>query len=264
MLTGELNVNLLMLTKFIPIFMRSYTINLLRSIERRSHVDKQLYNYHFINNEYIEGVDASLLSDQELQKNFNNDLAILRYGRPLKRGEIGCTLSHRKCYDTFLKSSERSVIIFEDDILIQNLDIDLFQKIQSLFYNIEEPCILLLSGSFWYTKKKRFYYNYELANVYSAYFTHSYIINRSAASIILEMSPAYLADDWRLIKKKGIRLLGIHPHIVDQKDFPSLVNDENRGIIKNNLSFMTKCTAYKEGLMKKILRVLKHYEQKAY
>lgn len=244
--------------------MQSYTINLLRSKERRAHVDKQISHYPFISNQYVEGVDASLLSERELMQKFDIDLAISRYGRSLKKGEIGCTLSHRKCYDLLLKSVESSAIIFEDDILIRNFDVALFYKIQSLLDEIKYPCVLLLSGSFWYSKKRCFYAEYHLANVYSAYFTHSYIINRLAASTILKMPPSYLADDWWLMRNNGIKVLGISPHLVDQKEFISTIDNGERGIIKNKLSFTAKCTAYKEGITKKILQAIGHYEQKTH
>lgn len=241
--------------------MKSYTINLLRSKDRRTYVDALLSGQSFFINEYVEGVDATIMSEEQLQTCFNYKSAFRRYGRDLRKGEVGCTLSHRKCYDLLLQSTCHSVAVFEDDISFSQLSEQVLKEAEYFINIIERPCILLLSGGYWYKKTKCFMGEYRLADVYSAYYTHSYLINRKAANILLHHEADYLADDWNLIREQGIKVVAIHPHLIGQKDMGSLIYTENRGIVKKNLDFTQKYRAYKIGVIKKIMKAIGHYEQ---
>lgn len=46
------------------------------------------------------------------------ELSYKRYGKKLNSGEIGCTLSHFKCYQQLLSSPNNFTLILEDDITI--------------------------------------------------------------------------------------------------------------------------------------------------
>ena len=48
------------------------------------------------------------------------------------------------------------------------------------------------------------------------FLTHAYIINREAASLLIEQRPFITADDWFYIRKKGVKLYAVLPHLLDQ------------------------------------------------
>lgn len=49
---------------------------------------------------------------------YDEALAIKRFGRPLKPGEIGCYASHFAAWEQFLASAADQLVIFEDDIVV--------------------------------------------------------------------------------------------------------------------------------------------------
>lgn len=238
--------------------MKSYTINLKRCIDRREYVISQLSQVPFIDNEFIEGVDGSLLAPEELAV-FKQDIAMKRYGRKLKLGEIGCTMSHRRCFDTLLKSSDKSVIIFEDDILVRNTDTQKWQRLIDYIENTDEPTVILISGGWWsYGRNKKA----SLEKVYSAYYTHSYIINRPGAELFLSIPASYLADDWRLFRKHGLRLLAVKPHLVDQQwdgTVPSMIQNEAKHWF-DSLTLKYKLKSYLKAVPCKFLSALGLHE----
>lgn len=241
--------------------MKAYTINLKRSIERRSHVNNQLSKIPFIDNEFIEGVDGSLLSEEELSQ-FDQNKAYKRYGRLLKLGEIGCTLSHRKCCERLLQSKHDAVIIFEDDIILRNDEERIWSSLYTTIQKETDPTIILLSGGYWShgkTNKK----DLSLQKIYSAYYTHSYIMNRAAATLILSHTSDYLADDWRLLKKRGLRLYGVKPHIVDQQwdgSVPSMIQNEAKQWF-SSLPLKYKLKSYIKIIPCKILEIIRQHER---
>ncbi|MBD5220006.1 MAG: glycosyltransferase family 25 protein [Bacteroidales bacterium] len=240
--------------------MKSFTINLRRSLKRREYVIKELSKTPFINNKFIEGVDGSLLSHEELNE-FNQERAYKRYGRSLKLGEIGCTLSHRKCYQSLLDDNNDAVIIFEDDIFIRNANRSVWDYLYSYLETVKHPTIILLSGGFWYLNNTSTL-NPNLYNVYNAYYTHSYMINRAAAELLLRFDADYLADDWRLLKKRGIKLFAYRPHLVDQQwdgTVPSMIQNEAKHWF-NSLSLTNKIKSYLGVIPCKILGLLGRHE----
>ena len=239
--------------------MKSYTINLKRCIDRREYVTSQLNQVPFVNNEFIEGVDGSLLSPDELAV-FKQDIAMKRYGRKLKLGEVGCTMSHRRCFESLLSSSDKSVILFEDDILIRNTDTEKWQTLVDYIEKTEEPTVILISGGWWSYGTKRG--ANDMKKVYSAYYTHSYIVNRPGAELMLSIPASYLADDWRLFRRHGLKLLAVKPHLVDQQwdgTVPSMIQNEAKQWF-DSLSLKYKLKSYIKAIPCKFLSVLGLHE----
>lgn len=86
-------------------------INLDRSPDRYKATLKQLT----VPFERISAVDGKALSEEEIKQITlpHNQRKI--WSRNLSRGEIGCFLSHRKCWKALLESQENWAIILEDD-----------------------------------------------------------------------------------------------------------------------------------------------------
>ena len=68
----------------------------------------------------ISAIDGSTLTDDLLKKITlpKNNKRKIGCPRDLLRGEIGCYLSHLKCWEELLKSDEKFALILEDDIEI--------------------------------------------------------------------------------------------------------------------------------------------------
>ena len=211
--------------------MKAYIINLKEAIERRNYMQKQLALLPpSLSSEFIEAVNGKEMNREELEENFDSEKFRLRYAKEVRPGEIGCTLSHQKCYRRLLESKEKCVLILEDDIIVrQNIDFLLPELEKLLITN--EPRIVLLSGWYWYLSTKVLKGHYRVANVYDAFLTHAYAINRAAASLIIESRPFIAADDWFYIRKKGVKIYAFLPHLLDQDwsgEYPTSINQEKK------------------------------------
>lgn len=107
----------------------------------------------------------------------------------LTKGEVGCVLSHKKVYEEFLTSENRSIVIFEDDALFTDeCTLNTLEEILHLVDEIEEPIVVALQKSN-YSKNEKFKINNKVS-IYSCHkflCTHGYIINRAASQNILEI-----------------------------------------------------------------------------
>lgn len=208
--------------------MNAYIINLESSTERRKNILEQLRKEKEIKYEFISAIDGRSLSDTEKDKLFDIKKAEEFYARSIKPGEIGCTLSHQKCYRNLLKARIPYVIIFEDDIYIADSICDKISVLQE-YLNTDVPTVILLSGRFYFTQKKKINGTIMVGKVIDAYLTHAYVINKAAAKLAVEARPWFMADNWKFLIKKGIRIYGIIPHLVDQnREIPSEIMDASR------------------------------------
>ena len=239
----------------------TYIINLKPSFVRKQYMNNLLEQYPFLNIQYIEAIDGRLFSDEEINNEFDKQLCLKQYGRILSRGEIGCVLSHRKCYQTLLSTSNAYTLILEDDIhLMRSLDELQLVDLDKLL-NVNTPIILLLSGDYWFYKRRK------VVDVYDAIGAYAYFINRAAASAILSISKPYnVADDWALYKQYGVKLKAIHPYLIDANVNMDLlgsdVHQDTWGIDKKRMSKMNLFRTIKGGLLKRIFSTLGHFESK--
>lgn len=89
-----------------------YLINLDRSPERLAAMQARLAELG-IECQRISAVDgATLTEDEFLQHTVEN-----RYYKPIRRGEVGCYLSHLSALQAFVDSGARYALILEDDCL---------------------------------------------------------------------------------------------------------------------------------------------------
>lgn len=92
--------------------MKCYVINLDRSVDRLSHV-RSVFSDLNIEFERVSGVDGRSISTFDQKA-----LVELAPGqRALTPSEIGCFLSHKKCFDLIAKSDDEYACVFEDDII---------------------------------------------------------------------------------------------------------------------------------------------------
>lgn len=241
--------------------MKAYIINLAEAADRKAYMQRQLEKLPFLRPEFIAAVDGRRMSGDERERLFDAEGFRKYYLREVRPGEIGCTLSHQKCYRKLAESADICVLILEDDMVILE-DIErTVRKLEGLM-DTEEPRIVLLSGWYWYLKTYRFMDHLKLAGVYDAFLTHAYVINRSAARLLLEERPFITADDWRYIRKKGIRLQAVLPHLVGQDwsgEFQTFVNVEQTRTVRSGMKMKLKRLG--RALMWKGLTLLGHFEK---
>lgn len=111
--------------------MRVKVINLESSSARRSEISDKLVqdNCAF---DIVAAVDTRQYCVRDF-KIYSPIRAILKFGRRLRGGELGCFLSHRKCLQEFLAEPDQFCLILEDDVdwrhgtslLMQELEIEL-------------------------------------------------------------------------------------------------------------------------------------------
>ena len=240
----------------------TYVINLERSQARKEYMKNLLFAYSFFETNFVSAIDGKAIQERERIGVFNDRACLSRYGRILNGGEIGCVLSHRKCYQTLLSTSNAYALILEDDIhpmrSLNELETIDLEKV----LNINEPTVLLLSGDYWFYKHKP-----VVVDVYDAVGAYAYFINRAAASAILSISKPYnVADDWALYKQYGVKLKAIHPYLIDANVNMDLlgsdVHQDTWGIDKKRMSKMNLFRTIKGGLLKRVFSSLGHFESK--
>ena len=233
----------------------TYVINLETSVDRKLYMENLLSTFDFLDITFIKAIDGRTIPEQILSKLFDTSLAFQRYGRELSQAEIGCTLSHHKCYRKLLESKNNYAFIVEDDItLVQD-----FKKITEFIHliNIDTPRVLLFSGDYWYYKSYKIDERYSLKKVCDAVGTYAYAINATAAKLILERNEriSFVADSWSLYKKQGVELRAIYPYMIDANigPFVSTINQSYFGEIRRNMSLEMCFCAYRLALIKKLL-----------
>lgn len=239
---------------------QAYIINLKTSRARKEYMQGLLSGYPCLNLRFIEATDGRVLSEEQRKNTFNMASCLLRYGRIINPGEIGCTLSHYQCYRDLVASQNDYVLILEDDISIVG-DINfIFNKKMDSFLASTEPKILFLSGDYWYWKRKK------ITRVFSAVGSYAYFINKAAASRILNMIdiPFNVADDWDLYKSFGIGLYAVYPYVIDANviNLPSDIKQEHWGNLKSKMDWKNIFESYCRGVVKRILVQCGHFESK--
>ncbi len=246
--------------------MKAYIINLKSSTDRKEYMEQvmapvsSVFDYSF-----IDAVNGKEMSDEEVARVFDQTRAMKMYGRELRRGEIGCTMSHKKCAHMLLDSSEPYALFLEDDLIWQDPDnLDSVVAVSEKVLDTDTPTILLLSGDYWYTCMKKQSDKYSVASVRDAVCTQSYMINRAGAQKLLDLGNWHVADDWWAIKKQGVVLKAIYPHVADQNraDLDTVIAQQYGGLKKNNLSVLRRTELIWLSLVKKMLVKINHFESK--
>ena len=233
----------------------TYVINLEKERERKMYMENLLKPYTFLNVEFINAVNGNELSEEEISNVFDEDLAYKRYGRKLNRGEIGCTLSHYKCYKKLLDSTNHFALILEDDITIIR-DLYYIKEIYK-YMDTSEPCVLFLSADYWWKVNIDKSNSFSIRSVFDACGTYAYLINKAAAKFILDKNKkaSCVADNWSLYRYQGLKLKAIFPYMIDAniESFESTINQSYFGENRKNMPFVFRLKAYWNALIKKIL-----------
>lgn len=94
-----------------------FVINMSGSRERWLNISSQLDALN-LQYERIEGIDASKLSPEELSKYYSYKENKNLFPRPLMVGEIGCHISHIKCWLEIVRQDLDFGVVLEDDAIL--------------------------------------------------------------------------------------------------------------------------------------------------
>lgn len=242
----------------------AYIINLKTSEDRKLYMEKVMAPMQSLSPVFIEAVNGRMMTDDEINESFDQKVAFKHYGRELLPAEIGCTLSHKKCAKALLDSDEQFALILEDDLIWRIPDVQPLFELLAESLSTDKPVVVLLSGDYWYTSTNRLDENYRLASVRDAVCAQAYLINRAAAAALINMPNWHLADDWLEIKREGIQLKAVLPHIADQNraEIKTVIAPIYGGIKRENISLRMKLDSYCRSLINKILVWTNRFEAK--
>lgn len=233
----------------------TYVINLKHEVGRREYMENLLSSYDFLSVKFVEAVYGKDLSEQELLDAFDLPLTYKRYGRELNKGEIGCTLSHFRCYNNLIESGRNYALVLEDDITILK-DIKFLPSIVSIL-DTNNPVVLFLSGDYWYENEIKGTATYEILSVYDAVGTYAYFINKAAAKLILKKNKkaSCVADHWSLYRTQGLKMKAVYPYLIDANigSFESTIKQTYFGEHRENMPWRFRIIAYWNAFVKKIL-----------
>lgn len=245
---------------------KTYIINLKSSPDRREYMEKVMAPFDFLDVEFIDAVDGRLMSEAEVAANFDQEEARKHYGRILRPGEIGCTLSHKKCAKMLLDSGEKCALFLEDDLVWQTETLEKVFDAIGKYLDTGKPLAFLISGDYWYTGLKEFDGEYKIATVTDAVCTQSYFINRAGAERLLAVGNWHLADDWRAIRRAGVKIKALSPHVADQNraDLETVIAPVYGGVNRRAMSLVGFVQSYWKSLSNKVLVKLGHFEEKSF
>lgn len=188
-----------------------YVINLEKSINRRKNVEEQFKKYNIKNYTFFKAICPS----ENILKKYKN--FSIKNEENVRRGELGCLLSHVNVMKDALNKNYKNIIIFEDDIII--LDKDFIQKtINSINLLKKDFDVLFLGANHRKPAKRKVadgIYECTRSNC-----TFGYCINKDTMEKLIVDFDYILPWDvhWRDSIDPPIRFYCIIPHLVNTKD----------------------------------------------
>ncbi|MGQ9445014.1 glycosyltransferase family 25 protein [[Pasteurella] aerogenes] len=182
-----------------------FIINLKTSIDRRNYMIT-LCQENQIDPIFIDAVYGKDLSEEYVASVYDDTAAQQKIQRSLKRGEIGCALSHKVIYEYMLTHNIEQALVLEDDVAFEKD----FKEAIVLINKFPSHWDLVLLGhyadyigtqeiqsptSFWDQHKLNDTFKLCRLSDYG-YGTHAYLINKKGATKLLKaISPMSMPID---------------------------------------------------------------------
>uniref|UniRef100_A0A914DW51 Glycosyltransferase 25 family member n=1 Tax=Acrobeloides nanus TaxID=290746 RepID=A0A914DW51_9BILA len=173
-------------------FDKIYLINLKRRPERLRRMEL-VFKLLGIDYTLFEAVDGKHLAPEELEEiEFMPGYQDPYYKRPMKKGEIGCFLSHYRIWEDVVKNSYSRVIVFEDDVrFMENSTIELNEMVEDLMKMRTEWDFIYLGRKKMSPHGDEFFepgHRY-LSTVGYSYWTLGYALSLNGASKLIHADP---------------------------------------------------------------------------
>lgn len=193
--------------------MNIYCINLKRSVNRRKTMSEE-FQRQGIPVEFIDAVDGRALSKENVKKVYSKWRTLLRTGKSLLPGEIGCALSHVEFYKKVIVSNSPG-FVFEDDVLL-NAETKKALCEASCALQTEQPTVFRIPGCQRDLPQSMGGYRLTLG-------TYAYGINVSAAKLLLKAyTPIRMPSDGYDYLKRCSRLnIQVYPGVAVSVDLES-------------------------------------------
>lgn len=193
-----------------------FVINMARSVERWNQISAQLDKFG-LQYEWVGGVDASGLPKETVNFYFSEEKNRRDFPRPLSLGEIGCHISHIKCWQKITEYGLDFAVILEDDVVLSDKFPAALQFLQDKYFKwnfirlqIEEKNRILY--------KERIYSDFSLREyIRTSGCAWGYALNfKTAKKLLKNIIPFGCPADsnTHLYYKYGIDILTLFPPVV--------------------------------------------------
>uniref|UniRef100_A0A0N5BWU0 Glycosyltransferase 25 family member n=1 Tax=Strongyloides papillosus TaxID=174720 RepID=A0A0N5BWU0_STREA len=236
-------------------FDKIYLINLKRRNERMEKMNEILKTIGFMYERW-EAVDGKNLNDEEISKKikFLPNYIDPYHKRPMKKGEIGCFLSHYAIWEDVVKNNLNKVIVFEDDIRFSKNATGILRRLVSDLDTTKQKWDFIYFGRRKENPKAKEYFipgHKHLSSVTYSYWTLGYALSKSGAEKLLAGNPLqkmmaldeYIPimynnhpfDEWKNhFPNRNLEAYTVYPLIVTPERYtnePGYVSDTEDSII---------------------------------
>lgn len=171
-------------------------VNYIISLKYPKKLLKTLSNKHHLNPILANAIDGKKCSDDIIKRHFTT---FYRFFGP--KASIGCALSHLYVWKTFLKTHKKYAIVFEDDIILDDITYNLSKVIPIHVQQTPQDFDILYLGSLGSDNTPNFFtISMSLLNMSAEYkdindyvkqpsvalATHAYVISRSGAEKLVK------------------------------------------------------------------------------
>jgi GR25 family glycosyltransferase involved in LPS biosynthesis len=171
-------------------------VNYIISLKYPKKLLKTLSNKHHLNPILTNAIDGKKCSDDIIKRHFTT---FYRFFGP--KASIGCALSHLYVWKTFLKTHKKYAIVFEDDIILDDITYNLSKVIPIYVQQTPQDFDILYLGSLGSDYIPNFFtISMSLLNMSAEYkdindyvkqpsvalATHAYVISRSGAKKLVK------------------------------------------------------------------------------
>jgi|LakMenE01Jun11ns_1017448.scaffolds.fasta_scaffold9955973_4 GR25 family glycosyltransferase involved in LPS biosynthesis len=171
-------------------------VNYIISLKYPKKLLKTLSDKHNLNPILSNGIDGKKCSDDTIKRHFTT---FYRFFGP--KSSIGCSLSHVNVWKTFLKTDKKYAIIFEDDIILDDITYNLAEVIPFYVEQTPKDFDVLYLGSLGSDNTPNFFtISMSLLNMSAEYkdindyvkqpnvalATHAYVISKSGAEKLVK------------------------------------------------------------------------------
>ena len=245
--------------------MKALIVNLQDCEERRDAIKKQMEALRSIDYEFIDAVDGRKMNTQELNQLFNLKRFKSLYFREARPGEVGCTMSHQRCFQAIIDQNLPYALLLEDDAVLGDVNriIHSIHTVQNWLDKQELPTVILFSSWFWHCEDVINIDDIRIVKVFDAFFTYAYVINRKAVLLMKEERPFVTADDWFYWRKKGIQILGVTPFVINHPTDESVESTISGASSKRTTvnQMLYRITHFKRLFIRKWLESKGNYEK---
>lgn len=212
----------------------TYIINLDAQPHRRERILARLRPMAALRPEVVAAVYGRAIPEPEKRALIHPHYPRFSRSITMADGELGCALSHRKCYEVLLEGTAEAhgeaapvALILEDDVLLAE-DFEGGTLEAARFLQRQNgPAAILLSAR---TLSRRTPVpaatpggnvvgrrHVSVHETYSAVGAYAYLINREGAQFMLDLGNPiplkFVADDWYSFRRRGLRLWACQPHL---------------------------------------------------